>query len=117
MTVQEFYETVGGSYADAKSRLMKDERILKYLRMFGRSEDCAAMLTALEEKRFEDAFRNAHNLKGVSANLSLTPLYQASFELCEALRHGEPTVDISGMLSDVKKAYADVTEALRGLEG
>ena len=117
MNVQEFYESIGGSYADAKSRLMKDERILKYLRMFTRSEDYSAMLAALEEKRFEDAFRDAHNLKGVSANLSLTPLYQASFELCEALRHGEPSVDISGMLNDVKQSYAVVTEALGRLDG
>lgn len=112
MTVKEYYAQIGGDYADVMSRLMKEERVLKYLRMFSTGTDYAEMDIALAEERWEDAFRNAHNLKGISLNLALTPLAKASSVLCEAIRHGKPTEDISGMVAEVEDAYRRVNEAI-----
>ena len=105
MTVAECYEAFGGDYEGVLSRLLKDERIAKYLKMFAGGNDLELLETALGEEKYEDAFRNVHNIKGVSANLGLTPLHAASDVLCEALRHGKPDFDVTPMLEDVKDAY------------
>lgn len=43
----------------------------------------------LETGQFEDAFKAAHTLKGVSANLGLTPVYTPLSQLTEQLRSQE----------------------------
>lgn len=43
---------------------------------------------ALREKRTQDAFDCAHTLKGVFANLGLTPMYRIVEEIVEPLRAG-----------------------------
>ena len=45
---------------------------------------------ALKENRVEDAFHEAHTLKGVFANMGLTPLFNKSVEIVEPLRAGNP---------------------------
>lgn len=40
----------------------------------------------LEQGNYEEAFKAAHTLKGVSANLGLTPLYQNASAMTELLR-------------------------------
>ena len=112
MTVQEFYQVINGDYEAALSRLMKDERIVKYLKRFKDSQELTDLISGLEEERYEDAFRAVHNLKGVSLNLSLDPLAHVSSVLCEELRNGKPQIDISGMLEDVKKVHEEVLKAI-----
>lgn len=116
MTAKECYAVFGGNYEEALSRLMKDERIVKYLKKLTESQDYDSLLSSLENKNYEDAFGSVHNLKGVSLNLSITPLATASDVLCEALRGGAPTVDISGMLDDVKNAYEIAVSAIGMLD-
>lgn len=108
MTIREYYEKMGADYDDAFGRLMKDERILKYLRMFAAGKDLEQFDEALAAENYEDAFRFVHNLKGVSLNLGLTPLAKSSSVLCDALRHGKPTEDISGMIAAVKEDHAKI---------
>lgn len=115
MTVKECYEAFGGSYDDVLGRLGKDERIAKYLKMFAAGNDYQLITDSLAEEKYEDAFRNVHNLKGVSLNLALTPLSSSSSTLCEELRHGKPNVDVAPMLADVKAAYDAVIAAVAQL--
>lgn len=65
---------------------------------------------AITENDLEEGFKAAHALKGVSGNLSLTPLYQKVVEITELLRsHTE--MDYSEMLKgilDEKKILEDL---------
>lgn len=115
MTVKECYAHMNGDYEDAIGRLLSDERIVKYLNKFAAGEDYSALLSALEEKRYEDAFRYAHNLKGMSLNLGITALAQSGSAVCEALREGAPTVDIAPMLADLKRDYENTMTAISQL--
>lgn len=112
MDLEQFYAMVGGNLSEVRARLAKDERILKYLRKFLDSTDYPELVAALEQKNYPDAFRFSHNLKGVAANLGLHYLYEVSSALCEELRHGEPAVDISGMMNDVTIKYNEAREAI-----
>lgn len=44
---------------------------------------------ALEEGNVKDAFEASHTLKGVLANLGLTPMYETCVKIVEPLRKGE----------------------------
>ena len=86
MTVQEFYSAVGGNYADAANRLQNDTLILKFLRMLPQDTSMAMLTQAMEKGDAGTAFRAVHTLKGISLNLSLTPLAEVCRDMTEALR-------------------------------
>lgn len=116
MNVKEFYSFIGGNYEEVASRLMKEERILKYLNKFTTAEDYANLHKFLEEKNYPEAFRAIHSVKGVALNLGLSPLFKVSDVLCEELRSGEePKIDISGMVSDVDEAYHKILAAIASI--
>ncbi len=116
MDLHEFYKAVDGSYDEVMGRLAKEDRIKKYVKMFESAEDYKEMLAALAEQRYEDAFRSVHNLKGVSLNLGLGCLQSVSSELCEQLRHGAPSCDITAMVDAVSAAYEKVIANIQNLD-
>ena len=59
----------------------------------------------LEEKAFEVAFETAHTLKGMYANLSLTPLTEPVSEMTELLRKRTDT-DYSELMEEAKTQFA-----------
>ena len=40
-----------------------------------------------EKKDYQTAFANAHTLKGLAGNLSVTPMFDAYSDICDKLRH------------------------------
>lgn len=115
MNVKEFYEKIGGNYDLAKSRMLSDERIKKYLMKFSSYSSSERLKKAVEDKKYPDIFAITHNLKGMCLNLELTPLAKSSSELCEAVRHGEPSVDIVPLYKAVCSDYEKVVIAISEL--
>lgn len=116
MTVKEFFHAVGGSYEDAIGRLMDEKRIVKYLRKFTANTDYSDMLAAIEAQDWELGFRASHNLKGMALNLSLGKLAETSSALCETMRHGAPTVDITALKNEVGEDYLRTVELIGMIE-
>lgn len=116
MTTRECYEKLGEDYDAVVMRLGKEERVEKF---FARLKDMPAydeLLAALDAGDYETAFRCSHDIKGLSANLGIDKFYKASSELCETMRNGKPTVDISGMLENVKSEYERLAGVLAELD-
>ncbi|MDE6209912.1 MAG: Hpt domain-containing protein [Lachnospiraceae bacterium] len=113
MTIKECYEKMGANYQEVISRLMTDARVEKYVLKFADGNYYTLIEETLAEEKWEDAFRNVHNLKGVALNLSLTNVHKTSDILCEALRGGKPDIDITPLLADVKKAYDEAIAAIK----
>ncbi len=84
------------------------------LRMLGKypGETCFSDLEkAMGAKDYEDAFRHAHNLKGVTGNLEMTRLHQVTTDLVEKLRaHNYEGVDED--FSQIKEAHERAVEAI-----
>ena len=59
---------------------------------------------AIEENDLKGAFENAHALKGMYANLSLTPLLAPVSEMTELLRAGTQT-DYLPLLEEAEKQF------------
>lgn len=80
----------GVNLAEVRARFLGDDALyIECLQSF-RSDSCFAELDkALQDKDYMQAFDCAHTLKGVAGNLGLTPLYQATSDFVECLRHKE----------------------------
>ena len=104
MTIQECYEAIGGNYEDVSGRLHSEALIRKFALKFLDDKSYPQLKQALEDKNYEEAFRGAHTLKGVSQNLSFDRLYKVSHELTELLR------DRTGEQPGIPEAMEKVTE-------
>lgn len=89
MNINEFYNVIEGNYDDVLKRLMKEQRIVKYVSKFTTDKSYDELISTLSEKNYPDAFRAAHTLKGISQNLGFDRLYDASAELSDLLRNGD----------------------------
>lgn len=86
MDVKSFYDSIGGNYADALSRLMNDALITRFLGKFKATQNLDALKEAINNNDLEKVFTEAHTLKGVALNLSLSKLGNAASDLTELLR-------------------------------
>jgi HPt (histidine-containing phosphotransfer) domain-containing protein len=89
MTIKECYEAMGGDYEDVLKRLMNEARIQKFALMFKKDPSMSQLTQAMETGDVETAFRAAHTLKGICANLGFKSLFEVSYDITEALRAGD----------------------------
>ena len=86
MELKEVYEKIGGDYDDVVRRLMGEKLVRKFLLKFLDDKSYADLERTLSEGDYKEAFRAAHTLKGVAANLAFTELMERVSELTEQLR-------------------------------
>lgn len=117
MTVKEFYEEIEADYDDVHMRLLDDERIKRFLLKFLNDGSYSQLCKAVENKDINEAFRAAHTLKGVTQNLSITPLYNTANVLTEKLRNArEYSEDIDQMLDVIKEDYSKIISCINMLD-
>lgn len=122
MTVREFYKDINGDYDGTLARMLKEDRIIKFLgRFYQDHNDYENMLTGLDSGDWELAFRSSHNLKGMALNLGLGQLATDSSAFCEILREkvksGALPEPLEPKLSIVKDEYAATIDKLAALLG
>lgn len=115
MELRAIYESMNGDYDSVINRLRDEERIKKYLLKFLNYHYDELIQNALNDRDYEIAFREAHNLKGICANLNLDALGVAASELTEALRGRNPEGDISYLVEAMKMNYDKTALALNAL--
>lgn len=116
MTVQECYEHAGADYRDAMERLGSEALIGRFALKFLQDKSYAQLQEGMEQKDAEKAFRAAHTLKGVCANLGFTSLFQASSALTEQLRGKEEIRDCEELYKAVTEQYERTISALETLQ-
>ena len=88
MTLEECYAQMGGDYQGTLRRLCSERLIQRVILKFPGDPSYGELSRTVKEGQWEDAFRAAHTLKGVSQNLGMTALYEPTAELTELLRAG-----------------------------
>ncbi|MCR5262258.1 MAG: Hpt domain-containing protein [Clostridiales bacterium] len=101
----------GANVAEGLGRCMNNEAF--YLRMVGmavKDNKVEALDAALKRGDLKEAFELAHALKGMCANLSLTPLSVPLSEITEILRAGtdEGTSALIGEIVSQKRKLDDI---------
>ena len=89
LTLRECYLLAGESYDDLLSRLGCDEKIIyNAVKEFMLDLHYIRLLRAIENRDTETAFKAAHTMKGISANLGFSKMYSAFSLVTEELRSG-----------------------------
>ena len=113
MTNEEFYTKIGGNYKDTLFRLTSDKLIRMFVVKFLKDTSFDALTKAFAAGDTEAAFQASHTLKGVSANLGFTVLFNLASELTESLRGGKTTADMAELYKAVKEEYAKTFAAVQ----
>lgn len=89
MGLLEELELLGVDIEDATTRFMNNSALYeKMLKKLPKVVEGAAVLPFVESEDYETALSNAHTLKGVMGNLSITPLYRCYTEAVNLFREG-----------------------------
>ena len=108
MSIEEFYERIGGDYLEAKGRLMNDAFIKRMLLKFADGYSLDELSSAMQSEDCEGLFTAAHSLKGVCGNLALAKLSSLASELTELTR-GKSDVD----MAEAKRLGAEILGEFR----
>lgn len=110
-------EEAGINYTEAMYRFGDNQALYERLALkFLGDPHLPALAEALEEGDVEQAFREAHSLKGVAGNLSFDELYEAAQQISDALRDDDLDAAKS-LVPSLKEAHISVTTALTKLQG
>ena len=115
MTVRECYEKIGSDFDKVLGRMGSEALVKRFAVKFLEDKSFEELTESLKEKDGEDAFRAAHTLKGVCANLGLDRLYEADSELTEKLR-GRQTEGSEELYQKVAEVYETTVTVLKELE-
>ena len=115
MTVEEFYAAIGGGYNAIMRRLPSPDEVLRFVNLFLKDNNFNELKAALDDDNAENAFKAAHNLKGVSANLAFKELTASASDMTEALRNGD--IDAAKrILPDIEEDYELIIKLSKELQ-
>ncbi len=105
----------GVNLETALERFMGNEELLMAcLTKLSQDVNYGLFKAAMEEKRYEDAFKAAHSLKGMCGNLSLDSLYEAMSKEVEFLRAGMHS-EAEAFFPEVARKFEETVEILEAL--
>ena len=110
MTLRECYDAVGGNYDEAVRRLISEDNVRKFLRLFLEDRSYHDLEEAAKAGDLDAIFRSVHVLKGVCLNLGLDNLAHAASSLTES------EDALMEMLHQIAEDYDTAAEAIRALD-
>ena len=115
MTIQECYQKLGGEFAQVEKRLPSVGLVRKFIVKFLDDDSYSNLCLAMQNGQREEAFRAAHTLKGVSANLGFSRLLASAGELTELLRAETESIPgrAAALLEEVKQDYELTVSVIR----
>lgn len=105
MTTEQFYDTIGGDYTAVLGRLGSEAMIRRFVVKFLQDPSFSALEDGFAKRDAEVAFRAAHTMKGVCANLGFDRLYTPAAALTEKLRGRAFTEGSDELYHEVGKEY------------
>lgn len=114
MNLKECFDAFGGDYNDVMGRLLTEERVKKFLLMFLKDTSFSELEAAMQKKDYDSAFRAAHTLKGVCANLSIVKLGEAASRITESLREKDAD-NAERLFAQVSENYGITIDVLKQL--
>ena len=112
MTVLEKLDNIGCNTKEGLERcLNKEDFYMKLLKMAVSDNKVYDLEKSLKDNDLDNAFAISHTLKGVFANLAITPLYNLFYTLTEELRKRE-NKDYTKEISDIISLFEKIKEII-----
>ncbi len=117
MTLKECYAALGGNYDEVMGRLRSERLVQKFVLKFLNDGSYQLLKDSLAAGDRDEAFRAAHTIKGVCANLAFNELLESSEQLTEALRDGKPPEPgEEALLARVEADYERARQAIQAFQ-
>ena len=116
MSLEEFYQGLGGDCGEMRARFQSDDRIRRFLHMLSADDSMSSLTAAVQAGDARTAFRAVHTLKGVSLNLGLGSLASACSAMTEALRDSDRLPEDGALYEAVSREYGRVSAAMGQLD-
>lgn len=82
MTIEQCYSAIESNYEEVLGRFAGNKMLVeKFARKFLDDPSYQTLVDTMDKADYEEAFRAAHTLKGVCANLGFTQLFKVSSDL------------------------------------
>ena len=112
MALLEKLENIGCNTKEGLERcLNKEDFYIKLLKMSVSDNKIYDLEKCLNNNDLDNAFAISHTLKGVYANLAITPLYNLLYTLTEELRKKEDK-DYTNEIKDIINLFEKVKEII-----
>ena len=108
MVTIEKLNAFGADTGEGLARCYNNETLyLKLINMLPKEKNFDKLQTAIQENDLDAAFEAAHALKGVTGNLSLTPMYKVVVEITEPLR-SRTQMDYTPLITELLKMRDEI---------
>ncbi len=109
--IETLYQIAGGDYAGVIGRLRTNDRVAKFVTMFADDASYTNLVNNMADENWDEAFRAAHTLKGVSRDMGFIDLSDYASEITEALRASDHD-RAKMLLPTVQEEYKKVADAI-----
>ena len=119
MTIEQCYQALGGSFSEVSMRLPSVRLVEKFIGKFLADGSFDALCQQMASGSRQEAFRAAHTLKGVCANLGFGRLLSSTSRLTEMLRPEGSAIpaEAGPLMDEVREDYRVTVEAIRAYLG
>lgn len=115
-TTRQSLEALGMDLNQTLARFVGNEKLLfRFLNKLPQDETFEKLKQAIDAGDTEDAFHQAHTLKGVVGNLGLDDIFNAVDPMVETLRQGQ-LEESKALFPPVETAYVKAIETINSLE-
>lgn len=109
-------EENGAEIEEVLKRFLGNEALyMKFVVKFLEDENYSGTIRGIEERDYEAAFKSAHSLKGVTANLGLEPVRAAAARITDLLREKQPQEVEVELLDQYKEQLEKSYERFRNI--
>ena len=113
MDLKECYEIIG-DYNDVVSRIPMEKLIMKCVCKFPNDTSYVELKEAVENKNYEEIFKAAHKLKGVTLNLGLMKIFHIADNITEIYRDQQEH-NVEELMNELAEEYDKVINAINQL--
>lgn len=114
-TMENQLKAAGVNVDDLMERLMGNMNLItRFFKRFPDDKSYELLADSISKGNTDEAFRAAHTLKGVCANLSMTKLFDVISKQVEYLRAGD-IENGTRLMPEVTKEYESMIETIRNI--
>lgn len=116
MNLKDCYNAMYADYEGVMSRLLKEERVIGYLRKFTEDKSFAGMLDAIYGNDYTTAINEAITLAGICDNLGLKLLSKSLEPVLHMLRNRTVPELLDSSIEKLKMEYEHVINVIKSLD-